>query len=42
MHVQPIISGITFEDNPFHAFVLPSLTGPDRDKENMDALEPEL
>lgn len=37
-----IISGITFEDNPFHTLVLSCLTGPDRDKENMDTLEPEL
>lgn len=37
-----VISRIPLEDNPFHAFVLSSLTGPDRDKENMDTLEAEL
>lgn len=45
MHLQPTILGAILkhcEDNPVCAFVFPSLTGPDRDKENMDTLEPEL
>lgn len=42
IHLQPIISGIIFGNNLFYTFVLASPTGPDRDKKNMDTLEPEL
>lgn len=45
MDLQSTISGTKFhcfEDKTAYDCVFPFLTGPDRDKENMDAVEPEL